>query len=603
MIVPADKTRNLYAVPKKKYNKLLRENITKSYKPAPDETYQEINDEARAIAASLEMSEKMNCMARKEAFITLKDHKVNFANALPCRLINPAKPEMGKISKAILDRIISAVQQQLPLNMWKSTAAVSDWFTGIERKQECSFICFDIVEFYPSITKDLLDRALDFASGFTPISQKDKEIIFNSRKSMLFGQGREWIKKGTGLFDVTMGCYDGAEVCELVGMFALSRLAKEVPAADSIGLYRDVGLGVLRKSPGSKADRIRKDIIKAFADLGLRITIQTNLKVADFLDLSLNLSTESFYPFRKPNDQPLYIHHQSNHPPNIIRNLPASISRRLTDISSNEDVFADAKPLYDKALRESGFSAETEYLERRKEQGRANRRTRSRKVIWFNPPFSQNVATNIGRRFRSLVLKHFPKASKLNKIFNPNTLKVSYSCMPNMAAVIRQHNSTIINSQPSAPDNAGSTSKCNCRVKANWPMNGECMVQSVVYRATVRSQDTEKVYTGLTASTFKQRFNSHQHSMRHRKHRHSTALSNYVWSLKDQDIAFDIKWTVLRKAAAYRNTTRKCNLCIAEKLEIMKADKDRSLNRRSELVSKCRHENQFYLCNFPPAIP
>ena len=114
---------------------------------------------------------------------------------------------------------------------------------------------------------------------------------------------------------------------------------------------------------------------------GLRITIQTNLKVADFLDLSLNLSTESFYPFRKPNDQPLYIHHQSNHPPNIIRNLPASISRRLTDISSNKDVFADAKPLYDKALRESGFSAEMEYLERRKEQGRANRRTRSQKVI------------------------------------------------------------------------------------------------------------------------------------------------------------------------------------------------------------------------------
>ena len=158
-----------------------------------------------------------------------------------------------------------------------------------------------------------------------------------------------------------------------------------------------------------------------------------------------------------------------------------------------------------------------------------------------------------------------------------------------------QHNSTIINSQPSTPDNAGSASNCNCRVKANCPMNGE----SVVYRATVRSQDTEKDYTGLTASTFKQRFNSHQHSMRHRKHRHSTALSNYVWSLKDQDITFDIKWTVLRKAAAYRNTTRRCNLCIAEKLEIMKADKDRSLNRRLELVSKCRHENQFSAISLP----
>ena len=177
-------------------------------------------------------------------------------------------------------------------------------------------------------------------------------------------------QKGTGLFDVTMGCYDGAEVYKLVGMFTLSRLAKGVHAADTIGLYRDDGfaIGVLRKLPGSKAHKIRKDIIKVFADLGLMITIQTNLKVADFLDLSLNLSTKSLtrLNFRKPNDQPLYIHHQLNHPPNIIRNLPASISRRLTDISSNKDVFANAKPLYDKALRESGFGVETEYLERQK---------------------------------------------------------------------------------------------------------------------------------------------------------------------------------------------------------------------------------------------
>ena len=79
------------------------------------------------------MSERMNCMAKKEAFITLEDHKVNFANALPCRVINPAKPAMGEISKATLDRIISAVQQQLPLNMLKSTGAVSDWFTRLKR--------------------------------------------------------------------------------------------------------------------------------------------------------------------------------------------------------------------------------------------------------------------------------------------------------------------------------------------------------------------------------------------------------------------------------------------------------------------------------------
>ena len=69
------------------------------------------------------------------------------------------------------------------------------------------------------------------------------------------------------------------------------------------------------------------------------------------------------------------------------------------------------------------------------------------------------------------------------------------------------------------------------------------------------------------------------------------------------DTDFNIRWSVRRRATAYQNTTRMCNLCLAEKLEIIKADKKRSLNKRTELVSKCRHENRFYLCNFPPAVP
>ena len=91
--------------------------------------------------------------------------------------------------------------------------------------------------------------------------------------------------------------------------------------------------------------------------------------------------------------------------------------------------------------------------------------------------------------------------------------------------------------------------------------------------------------------------------MRHRSHRNSTTLSKYVWSLKDKNTDFNIRWSVRRRATAYQNTTRMCNLCLAEKLEIIKADKKRSLNKRTELVSKCRHENRFYLCNFPPAVP
>ena len=98
-------------------------------------------------------------------------------------------------------------------------------------------------------------------------------------------------EKGTGLFDVTMGCFDGAEVCRLVGAFVLATLSKAVPSSD-IGLYRDDGLGALRSTPGTEADRIRKDVIRIFGEQGLRITIQTNLKVADFLDVTLNLNSE-----------------------------------------------------------------------------------------------------------------------------------------------------------------------------------------------------------------------------------------------------------------------------------------------------------------------
>ena len=74
-------------------------------------------------------------------------------------------------------------------------------------------------------------------------------------------------------------------------------------------------------------------------------------------------------------------------------------------------------------------------------------------------------------------------------------------------------------------------------------------------------------------------------------------------STNSPNFSFNIRWSVQRRATAYQNTTRMCNLCLVEKLEIIKADKKRSLNKRTELFSKCRHENRFYLCNFPPAVP
>ena len=156
--------------------------------------------------------------------MTLKDHKPNFINT-SCRLINPATSEIGVVSQKILQRINAEVVTATHVNQWRNTHSVIEWFKKIPNKQSHSFICFDIVEFYPSIFEDLLKKALEFTSTHTEISDHERTIIIQTKCSLLFNNGEAWCKSyGESLFDVTMGSYDGAETCELVGSFLLSQL-------------------------------------------------------------------------------------------------------------------------------------------------------------------------------------------------------------------------------------------------------------------------------------------------------------------------------------------------------------------------------------------
>ena len=171
-----------------------------------------------------------------------------------------------------------------------------------------------------------------------------------------------------------------------------------------------------------------------------------------------------------------------------------------------------------------------------------------------------------------------------------------------MAAVIRQHNSAVMRGARTVQENPPSEKPC--KLPGQRPMPTEQCVPDILHRlqATVVAGEDQRDYIGLTAQTFKQRFYSHQQSFRDKKYQSSTALSKHIWSLKEKNTNFEIKWEVRKKAMEYQNTTGRCNLCVAEKLAIMRADKKTSLNKRSELVSKCRHENRYYLCNFPPPI-
>ena len=253
-------------------------------------------------------------MAERQAFITLKDHKDNFVNKPTCRLINPAKSEIGRISKQILENVNTTVRQKTGLNQWKNSASVINWYSDIPNKNRHTFAVFDIESFYPPITEKLLTDSINLAKQYTNIPDRDIDIIMHSRKSLLFNNGNAWIKKDNSSFDVTMGSYDGAEVCELVGLFILNGLGNTY-GKENIGLYRDDGLAVFKNTTGPQADRIRKDITRHFKTHGLNITIQTNLKIVNFLDVTFNFNNATYYPYRKPNDNPLYINVESNHPP------------------------------------------------------------------------------------------------------------------------------------------------------------------------------------------------------------------------------------------------------------------------------------------------
>ena len=99
------------------------------------------------------------------------------------------------------------------VNQWRNSKVVIEWFKNIKEKEKQTFITFDVVNFYPSISENLLSKAIDFAKVHSNISSKDVKVIMHARKSLLFDKGTPWKKKDKdSLFDVTMGSFDGAEV-------------------------------------------------------------------------------------------------------------------------------------------------------------------------------------------------------------------------------------------------------------------------------------------------------------------------------------------------------------------------------------------------------
>ena len=227
--------------------------------------------------------------------------------------------------------------------------------------------------------------------------------------------------------------------------------------------------------------------------------------------------------------------------------------------SSNADIFNNTKLEYEEALKKCGHTTKLTYTPPNHEQNNV-RRKRQRKIIWFNPPFNLDVSTNVAKIFLNLIEKHFPRSSKLHKIFNQNTVKVSYSCTQ-----IKGHNKTIVQKETQE------TLECNCRVKTEFPLSVNCRRKSVIYKCTTTTCSSKKVYPGLTEGEFKkQRYYDHVKSFKNEFYANSTTLLSYVWEIKKRkNVAPTLTWEVLRTAKTYSNITKRCSLCFHEKLAII----------------------------------
>ena len=219
IFLPTNKACNIHKMHREIYEKLLHENITKTYKKTDKKKVKAINADAKIIAKDLELEDKIEKMQESDLYITVKDHEEVFTHKISCLLINPSKPDIGKLSQIILDKINSDVLSSVKINQQKILQAVVELFKNIQNKNSASFIAFDIESFYPSISTELFHKAINFVKTIRDIPDKDISIIMQSIRMLLFNNKKPLLKKfGNEEFDVLMGFFDGAEVCELVGV-------------------------------------------------------------------------------------------------------------------------------------------------------------------------------------------------------------------------------------------------------------------------------------------------------------------------------------------------------------------------------------------------
>ena len=176
----------------------------------------------------------------------------------------------------------------------------------------------------------------------------------------------------------------------------------------NIGLYRDGGLAAFNGKP-HETEKIKKELCRIFRDNDLKITVEANKTKVNFLDVTLDLRSGKYWPYTKEGNIPLYVHRKSNHPPSILKNIRKSINKWLSENSSDRECFGTAQNKYISRGTRQKLSVYRYDLSYKVTPSQTRRRTRQRNIILFNPPYSRNVETNVGKCFLSLIDQDFQK--------------------------------------------------------------------------------------------------------------------------------------------------------------------------------------------------
>ena len=181
-------------------------------------------------------------------------------------------------------------------------------------------------------------------------------------------------------------------------------------------------------------------------------------------------------------------------------------------------------------------------------------------------------------------------------MINKNNVKINYSCINNISKIIDNHKKLINKLDWNNNDNLKHS--CNYKIKNECPLGKEYNLNNIIYQANISTKENDtndKAYIGIISLNWKFRYYNHLESFKNPTWRNQTALSRYSWYLIELGLTPITNSKIIKRSSSTNTLHGKCNLCLEEKICILKYLNGNLQNTRTEMISASRHRNKFLI--------